>query len=38
MIKYGMCVAKFKNLAYECVEADNLQLPFNKMKNMDDID
>jgi len=35
MIRYGMCVAEFRNLAYE---ADNLQHSFNKLNNMGDTD
>ena len=38
MVKYQMCVAEFRKLAYECVEAHNLQYPCNQMKNMADSD
>ena len=38
MIKYRMCGAEFRNLAYECMEADYLQHYFNKIKNMGDTD
>jgi hypothetical protein len=33
-----MCVAEFRKLVSECVQADNLQDPFNKMENMADTD